>query len=136
MIQLYKTTGSERFFVKKVVVLLLLFIGFVHGDCLASFYNYEQMSRNGLLYKREIASYLCNKALDQNKQEIAERIGAYALGANWETNYIQSIRYKKIYYSFEYIKTTNHPQYLILLAVGQEYSKQFPDLIDWMSKQY
>lgn len=126
----------KGFFVKKVVVLVLLFIGFVNRDCVASFHNYEQVSRNGLLYKREIASYLCSKALDQQKKDIAERIGAYALGEHWETKYIQPIRYKKIYYSFEYIKTNNHPQYPLLLAVGEEYSKQFPDLIEWMSQQY
>ena len=121
---------------KKVVVLVLLFIGFVNRDFVAAFSNCENVARNGLLYKREIASYLCSKALDQQKKEIAERIGSYALGKDWETRYIQSIRCKKIYYSFEDIQTTNHPQYPLLLAVGREYSKQFPDLIEWMSKQY
>lgn len=75
-------------------------------------------------YKRIVSAFFCEKALAQQKEDIACRCGTYGLGDDWRSAY-KNVRYPSV------LEVTNK-RGLILSLVAHDMLYQLPDIADWL----
>jgi len=110
--------------------LLFLYIFIAHLSFGSSF-NQErnsnfspQTSQDYEKYKKIVAAFFCEKAINQQKEDIACRCGTYGLGDDWRSVY-KNVRYPSV------LEVTNK-QGLILSLVAHDMLYHLPDIADWL----
>lgn len=83
------------------------------------------------LYKRceqGFVAVFCAKALEQNEDEIANRLGCFGFGNNWKG------KIENIHYPFADDPIISVKQGEVLVRVAEDMLKKFPDYADWLKK--